>query len=319
MDGNLTGLHPMYPVLCVPRVFLNITQQRIVDNFKFLNLGEIQHIEMIPKVSKTGQEYQTVIIEMVWNFTETACQARHKLLSGGNFKIIYDKNWFWKVCMFMPPNQAPAPNSHHVKRTSVAPILDLGNEYTLANHNYHQPNHRQPNHHQPNHRQPNHRQSNHRVMSEYEYAPIHRNDDIEYDHSERKQYDNRSGGCKKDGVNKPQQAKSTRQTNIKHNVKIHPEKNIVTPIHTTQLLPPQSLKVVPIVNDSQEKFENTSETEPPKGECAVTYVDEWYDQDSSQLEGVVVNYTNTLPPAPRKKRTSRAKHFVVEPCNKIDI
>ena len=72
MDGNLMGLHPMYPFLCVPRVFKNITQQRIADNINFLNLGEIQKIEMIPKVSKTGQVYQTVVIEMVWNFTETA-------------------------------------------------------------------------------------------------------------------------------------------------------------------------------------------------------------------------------------------------------
>ena len=138
MDGNLMGLHPMYPTLCVPRVFKNITQQRIADNINFLNLGEIQKIEMIPKVSKTGQDYQTVVIEMVWNFTETACQARHKLLSGGDFKIIYDKNWFWKVCMFMQPNhQAPAPNLQRSKRTSVAPLLDLGHAQDYASSTNH--------------------------------------------------------------------------------------------------------------------------------------------------------------------------------------
>ena len=380
MGGNFEGLHPMYPVLCIPRVFKNITQQRIADNLNFLNLGEIQKIEMIPKVSKTGQEYQTVVIELVWNFTETACHARHKLLSTCDFKIIYDKNWFWKVFMFMPHNQAPAPNPQHVKRTSIAPLLDVGHAhaYTSSTNYHHQPN--QPNQHQ--HRQHQHRQQ--RVIP-HEVLP-HRADNVEYDHSVRRQYDNRSGGSGKDeSVNKQchskhpsekgtptkqfsgpsikcsamsEQIKKQQKNNdfqmkcLKEKLKNLDDKRIrlldeefqETQKETKKTLDEMYESVkdrqmydsngIPLTSPYEKvsqilkglygsDMEDSADSIPCKTQHEDTSVEDYEDEltteSEQQADRVVVDYTNTPPPAPRKKKTCRDKYFKVEPITECNV
>lgn len=102
---NLSNLPSNVPSLCIPRVFKNITEKRVFENFDFLGLGYINHIEMIPRVSKTGEEYKQVIIHLNWNLSDTACQARHTVMSGNEFKIIYDKDWFWKVSILKDKKQ----------------------------------------------------------------------------------------------------------------------------------------------------------------------------------------------------------------------
>ena len=184
-------------------------------------------------------------------------------------------------------------------------------------------------------------------------------DDRVHDHSERRMYDNRSGGGGKGSdrrdvsANKlchhieqtekgTLQKQPSRQPRINHNAKIYPKKGVDvvdvvvgvvgvvaaetsvldTPLYiqttttTTIPLTSQVVEDFPIVNewqeDSQEDFGSISEVQYE--DAAAEYaIERTRDQESEQQVGVVVDYTNTLPPAPRKKRTTRAKHFVVEP------
>ena len=44
---NIIDLPDYYPSICVPRMFPNITEQRIADVFKSLSIGEIIKIDLL--------------------------------------------------------------------------------------------------------------------------------------------------------------------------------------------------------------------------------------------------------------------------------
>lgn len=86
------------PSLCIPRVFANITEARVAFVIRDVGLGEIDHIDMVPKVSEDGTKFQRVFIHFKkWNASETAQRARERVLSGKEIKIVYDDPWFWKL------------------------------------------------------------------------------------------------------------------------------------------------------------------------------------------------------------------------------
>ena len=85
------------PSLCIPRVFLNITKDRIFNSFKDINVGYIEQIDTIVCTDKAGQKYQRVFVHLQWNNTSHAIQMRQRALEGKEVKIVYDEPWFWKV------------------------------------------------------------------------------------------------------------------------------------------------------------------------------------------------------------------------------
>ena len=102
------------PSLCIPRMFPNITKERILQVFGDLDICDIDHIDMIPKTSPTGEKFQRVFIHMAqWKNNPQAVRARARVLEGKEIKIIYDDPWFWKVSANRSsPNQnaAVVPN-----------------------------------------------------------------------------------------------------------------------------------------------------------------------------------------------------------------
>ena len=64
MIQHLSSFPENSPTLFIPRVFKNITRENIWTIFENLNLGEIWHVEMIPKISKTGEHYHQVSINV---------------------------------------------------------------------------------------------------------------------------------------------------------------------------------------------------------------------------------------------------------------
>ena len=85
------------PSLCIPRVFLNITKDRIFNSFKDINIGYIEQIDTIVCTDKAGQKYQRVFVHLQWNNTSHAIQMRQRALEGKEVIIVYDEPWFWKV------------------------------------------------------------------------------------------------------------------------------------------------------------------------------------------------------------------------------
>lgn len=88
------------PSLCIPRVFKNITRERIMFVFKSLGLGEIDRIDLVQKTTEAGQEFQRVFIHFKqWGTSAEAVKARERIMAGKEIKIVYDDPWFWKVSM----------------------------------------------------------------------------------------------------------------------------------------------------------------------------------------------------------------------------
>ena len=86
------------PSLCIPRVFSNIPRDRIFRIVDELGLGRIHGIDMVPKVSEKGEKYNRIFIHFTaWSTCKDAEKARQIALSGGEFKILYDDPYFWKV------------------------------------------------------------------------------------------------------------------------------------------------------------------------------------------------------------------------------
>jgi hypothetical protein len=85
------------PSLCIPRVFPNITKDRIFNSFKDINIGYIEQIDTIVCTDKSGQKYQRVFVHLQWNNAAHSIQMRQRALEGKEVKIVYDEPWFWKV------------------------------------------------------------------------------------------------------------------------------------------------------------------------------------------------------------------------------
>jgi len=94
---DLSALPPNVPSLCIPRVFKNITRERVFNCFKDLGIGFVERIDMVPRKADNGDEFQRVFVHLRWNRTEQAAKARSRLLAGKEIKIVYDEPWFWKV------------------------------------------------------------------------------------------------------------------------------------------------------------------------------------------------------------------------------
>ena len=87
------------PSLCIPRVFPNITEDRIWGVLDELELGVIERIDMVERETRDGEPYQRVFIHFKeWNGQQTQGGiVRQRLLDGEEIKIVYDEPWFWKV------------------------------------------------------------------------------------------------------------------------------------------------------------------------------------------------------------------------------
>lgn len=101
------------PVLCIPRVYPNISESRIRGIFDELGMGTLDHIDIVPKTSDKGEKFNRVFVHFRrWNDSENANTARERLLNGKEIKIIYDDPWFWKISAFKESERKSAPQQH---------------------------------------------------------------------------------------------------------------------------------------------------------------------------------------------------------------
>jgi hypothetical protein len=106
------------PVLCIPRVYSNISESRIRKIFDELNMGTLDRIDIVSKHSDKGDKFNRVYVHFRhWNDSENACIARERLLNGKEIKIIYDEPWFWKISAYREMERKPTAAPYHRKPT----------------------------------------------------------------------------------------------------------------------------------------------------------------------------------------------------------
>jgi hypothetical protein len=93
-------MNPSNPSICIPRVFNNISEERIRNVFEQLHLGKISRIDLIDRTNERGEKYKRAFIHFeYWFNTQDAFTARSKLLEKKELKIVYDNPWFWKASL----------------------------------------------------------------------------------------------------------------------------------------------------------------------------------------------------------------------------
>jgi len=102
------------PVMCISRVYPNITESRIRRIFDELDMGIIDRIDMVSKENEKGEKFNRIFIHFQrWNDTENGRITRERLLNGKEIKIIYDDPWFWKVSAYRKPEHKPNSYQQH--------------------------------------------------------------------------------------------------------------------------------------------------------------------------------------------------------------
>ena len=114
------------PSLCIPRVFDNITENRVADVFNQLNLGKLSRIDIVQRKNERGDTYKRVFIHFdYWFNTLDATAAKCKILDGKELKIVYDGPWFWKVSL-SKYNSVPHPAATfkpHIEWADTEPFM----------------------------------------------------------------------------------------------------------------------------------------------------------------------------------------------------
>ena len=108
------------PILCIPRVFSSITEERVRSIFDDLNFGIIERIDMpVVRDNKTNSiKYQRVFIRFKhWYDNETAQDTKRQLLDGQVVHIEYDDPWYWKCFMSNKPMPYKAENMDATNNT----------------------------------------------------------------------------------------------------------------------------------------------------------------------------------------------------------
>ena len=88
---DTTQLAPREPSICIPRVFANITEARVLAIFENLDLGQIERVDMIQLTNDKGEKFQRVFVHFTeWYDTtesgelnESAIEVRQRLPLAG--------------------------------------------------------------------------------------------------------------------------------------------------------------------------------------------------------------------------------------------
>jgi len=90
----------------IPRVFSNITQERISNIFHNLNIGSVEYVDLVPKTSANGKAYNMAFVHfaMIYNTSE-ANKFRQEVEDPEKKAVLqYDGPWFWLVLPFEQKN-----------------------------------------------------------------------------------------------------------------------------------------------------------------------------------------------------------------------
>lgn len=280
------------PVLCIPRVFLNISEQRIIKIFADLCLGVISRIDMIERKSATGESFKRVFIHFErWFDNQNAQSVRRKLMEGKEIKIVYDEPWFWKVSaskwtpqvQHARPNQQQQRTKPHIVMSDSPPrqrdgrdgrdgrdVDEFGRSNQLRRENESYTRERQ----YAAHRQFEERQRHNNIpIAPTLSAPRF---------SQREQYDDRQ--------RQPRQPRQPRQQFIPRTPSCSPPRVRPTPVEVVApVLTPEPAQSVVIVEAQEEQEETQDERR-------------YQDPDDEEEYNIVLNYDEVLKaPLPRKR------------------
>lgn len=92
--------------LYIPRVFPDVSREKITETFKTLEIGEVANVDFVPRQdNNTGQTYYIVFVHFSRYYDNIISKNFQNKVKDENeeAKIVYDDPWFW-ICL---PNLNP--------------------------------------------------------------------------------------------------------------------------------------------------------------------------------------------------------------------
>jgi len=85
--------------LFIPRIFVNISGQRIVQIFHSLRIGKVSQIDFVRKRGRNGRPYNAVFVHFEHWYDNTAARNFPAKVRdpAQDALLVYDDPWFWVV------------------------------------------------------------------------------------------------------------------------------------------------------------------------------------------------------------------------------
>ena len=123
--------------LYIPRVFANISKERMTQVFESLQIGQVAYVDFVPREdSNTGEPYNMAFVHFTKYYDNTGSENFQTKVKDPNHeaKIVYDDPWYW-ICL---PNLNPKPDSIRELENRVAVLEQTVNRLLWNNNNgYH--------------------------------------------------------------------------------------------------------------------------------------------------------------------------------------
>lgn len=114
--------------LCIPRVFPNITAQRITGVIESTGFGKVERVDLVQKTNEKGHKFQRAFIHLEsWDNTPDAVYNRNEIESGRMVKIVYDHPWFWLV------GKSFVPKPHFSKKSPTIQFQTANDDFLPIN------------------------------------------------------------------------------------------------------------------------------------------------------------------------------------------
>jgi len=107
--------------LYIPRILGNVTREHIIETFRYLDIGDVKHLDMHKKINQNGYAYSFVFITMKLHESKPANDLIKALLIKGETNIFYNlqKNLYWVV-----KNHVSKENRKNAKSTTSVTRVD---------------------------------------------------------------------------------------------------------------------------------------------------------------------------------------------------
>jgi hypothetical protein len=107
-------------------MFANITEARVSKVFSTLLLGEVHHVDFVPKTDKNGKNYNAAYIHFAfWNETDTVAHFQERVTNPDKeARLVYDEPWFWIVLENTAVKTAPKAQETEFVSADYAAMLE---------------------------------------------------------------------------------------------------------------------------------------------------------------------------------------------------
>ena len=112
--------------VCIPRIFHNIPNKKIVGTFEKLKLGKVKNMDIVWKTGRDGSSYKMAFVHFSeWNMCNSSSRHFREQVEDPNVdaKLVYDDPWYWLV---LPNNSSTIINSYKNRTENFVPDTITG-------------------------------------------------------------------------------------------------------------------------------------------------------------------------------------------------